>query len=44
MSYEQFVSYAVDLKNHSDSIDDDWNLCEHLNPMVNSSLKLLMFF
>lgn len=34
MTYEQFIKYAVDLKKHSDSIDDDWNFCEYQNPMV----------
>lgn len=35
MTYEKFVDYALDLKNLSDSIDDGWNICEHLNPVVN---------
>lgn len=34
MSYEQFVDYVLDLKNHSDSIDDDWNICVYQNSMV----------
>lgn len=34
MTYEKFVGYALNLKDLSDSIDDGWNICEHLNPMV----------
>lgn len=38
MTYEQFVDYALDLKHHSDSIDDGWNFCEYQNSMVNQLL------
>lgn len=34
LTYKEFVDCALELKNHSDSIDDDWNICEHRSPMV----------
>lgn len=34
LTYDQFLKYALDLKNHSDLIDDGWNFCECQNPMV----------
>lgn len=34
MTYDQFMEYALDFKNHSDSIDDGWNIHEHENQMV----------
>lgn len=34
ITYEQFIEYALELKNHSDSIDDDWNFCEYRSSMV----------
>lgn len=34
MTYEQFAGYALDFKNHSDSIDDGWIFNEQHNSMV----------
>jgi len=34
MTYQQFVEYATDLKNHSDSIDDGWNIRQYQCPLV----------
>lgn len=36
MSYHQFVEYAVSLKNHSDTIDDGWAMCEYTNALVSA--------
>ncbi|XP_022164671.1 ubiquitin-like-conjugating enzyme ATG10 isoform X1 [Myzus persicae] len=36
MTYQQFVEYATDLKNHSDSIDDGWNIRQYQCPMNGS--------
>ncbi|XP_050439373.1 ubiquitin-like-conjugating enzyme ATG10 isoform X2 [Adelges cooleyi] len=41
MSYHQFVEYAVSLKNHSDTIDDGWAMCEYTNALDNKVIKYL---
>ncbi|VVC26943.1 Hypothetical protein CINCED_3A005843 [Cinara cedri] len=41
LTYKEFIDYALDFKNHSDSIDDDWNICEHKNPMNGSTVIYL---
>lgn len=43
MTYEQFVIHASDLRNHSCSIDDDWNLQEYRNPMVSQKTETKHF-
>jgi len=44
MTYQQFVDYATDLKNHSDSINDGWSLCQYQCPMVKNKLLELNDF
>jgi len=44
MTYEQFVFYASDLRNHSCLIDDDWNLQEYKNPMVSRKTETNSIF
>lgn len=34
MSHAQFENFALDLKRHSDLIDDDWHIYEHQSSMV----------
>jgi len=43
MTYEEFVIYATDLRNHSDSVDDDWELREYQNAMVSNRFVLHFF-
>ncbi|XP_025409142.1 ubiquitin-like-conjugating enzyme ATG10 [Sipha flava] len=42
MTYDQFMEYALDFKNHSDSIDDGWNIHEYKNQMTGSIIKYLV--
>lgn len=48
MTYAQFENFALDLKRHSDSIDDDWHIYEHQSSMVKFCIEyaylLFIFF
>ncbi|XP_050530345.1 ubiquitin-like-conjugating enzyme ATG10 [Daktulosphaira vitifoliae] len=41
ISYDQFIKYAMDLKAHSDLIDDNWIISEYVNPLENKIVKYL---
>lgn len=39
MTYNEFEKYAFELKFHSDTIDDDWTICEYQNSMVTQRVQ-----